>query len=113
MKLEHETDCSISCESQLCLIKQRQIFAVEENSSLGWSVESSDDVQKGALSRAGRSYDGYGFALLDGEINIPEDGNGVLRRLKRLGDALQLEQGEIGLVHVIFHSLESALPETG
>ena len=68
MELPDEADLSIAKGGSLAWGESRHIDWGADYRSRSWSIQSAQDMQKRAFSRAGLAHDGYHFAGFDLEV---------------------------------------------
>ena len=50
MQLEDEADLTVPDSGQFVVFELREVFAIQQNTTVGRAIQSSDDVQKRAFS---------------------------------------------------------------
>ena len=80
MRLENETDLTVTHRGDLDIIDPAQILAVEQHLAAGGSVECADNVQQRALARTGRPDDGDRFGAPDFHRDVPQNRNRLRAR---------------------------------
>src|SRR5439155_9273333 len=62
VRLKNKSDLAIAHRGELDVVKLTQVPAVQQHMACAGPIERADNIQQGALARAGWSDDGNGFA---------------------------------------------------
>ena len=68
-----------------------QAFAVHQHLALGGAFEQVDAAHQGALARAGQADDAENFTVVDGEIDVLQRDDLLIRRLVGLAEVPQFD----------------------
>ena len=97
--LENEADLAIADAGALREGEVRDLTALERVAAVRWRVEQAEDREQGRLSTTGRAGDGDVFAAANIEVNARERVGFDLIREEDFGDAVEVNQGVVSVVH--------------